>query len=104
MSEITSILDEIKNSKKDIEVFAPSIGDNISISPITLAQQSKIIETVSDNVNVTNNPILALLEFNSITFTILKNNIIHFNYISVQNKKHVINIIKEHAKIMRSRL
>lgn len=75
MSEITSILDEIKNSKKDIEVFAPSIGDNISISPITLAQQSKIIETVSDNVNVTNNPILALLEFNSITFTILKNNI-----------------------------
>ena len=75
MSEITSILDEIKNSKKSIEVFAPSIGDTVNISPITLAQQSKIIETVSDNVNITNNPILALLEFNTITFTILKNNI-----------------------------
>lgn len=75
MSEITSILDEIKNSKKSIEVYAPSIDNTVRLAPITLAQQSKIIETVSDNVNITNNPILALLEFNTITFSILKNNI-----------------------------
>jgi hypothetical protein len=78
MSEITSIIDEIKKSKKSIEVFVPSLGSTITLNPITLAQQSKIIETVSDNVNITNNPILALLEFNSITFNILKNNIVEY--------------------------
>ena len=78
MSEITSIIDEIKKSKKSIEVFVPSIGNTVTLNPITLAQQSKIIETVSDNVNITNNPILALLEFNSITFNILKKNIVEY--------------------------
>ena len=78
MSEITSIIDEIKKSKKSIEVFVPSIGSTVTLNPITLAQQSKIIETVSDNVNITNNPILALLEFNSITFNILKKNIVEY--------------------------
>lgn len=75
MSEITSIIDEINKSRKNIEVHVPSLGHTVTLNPITLAQQSKIIESVSDNINITNNPILALLEFNSIMFNILKKNI-----------------------------
>ena len=75
MSDINDILQQIKKTKKTITVFVPSIQQEIQIAPITLAQQSKIIESVSDNTNIANNPILALLEFNSIMFNILRNNI-----------------------------
>jgi hypothetical protein len=75
MSDIKSLLEEIQNSRKSIEVYVPSLRNTVTLNPITLAQQSKIIETVSDNVSIVNNPILALLEFNSITFNILQKNI-----------------------------
>lgn len=78
MSEITSLIEEIKKSKKNIQVFVPSIGSTVTLNPITLAQQSKIIETVSGDVEIANNPILALLEFNSITFNIIKNNVVEY--------------------------
>jgi len=78
MSEITSLIEEIKRSKKNIQVFVPSIGSTVTLNPITLAQQSKIIETVSGDVEIANNPILALLEFNSITFNIIKNNVVEY--------------------------
>lgn len=78
MSEITSLIEEIKKSKKNIQVFVPSIGSTVTLNPITLAQQSKIIETVSGDFEIANNPILALLEFNSITFNIIKNNVVEY--------------------------
>ncbi len=78
MSDINDILQQIKKTKKTISVFVPSIQQEVELTPITLAQQSKIIESVSDNTNIANNPILALLEFNSIVFNILRNNIIEY--------------------------
>ena len=41
-------------------------------------EKSKIIETVSGDFEIANNPILALLEFNSITFNIIKNNVVEY--------------------------
>ena len=91
MSDISNILKEIKNTSKKIEVYVPSIANESNISPITLAQQSKIIETVSGNVALANNPILALLEFNSIMFSILKANIV--DYQPVYNTVDRVNFI-----------
>ena len=91
MSDINSILQEIKKTKKQLTVYIPSLQTEVNIAPVTLAQQSKIIESISDNVTIANNPILALLEFNSIMFSILKANI--EEYQPIYNTIDRINLI-----------
>ena len=104
MSDINDILQQIKKTKKTISVFVPSIQQEVEIAPVTLAQQSKIIESVSDNTNIANNPILALLEFNSIMFNILRSNIVEYQpiYNTIDRvsfvlalKGHIDNVVVE---------
>ena len=62
------ILEEIKGSRSILKAYAPSKGEEVEISPLTLAQQKLIIETSSDNT-------LGVLFFNNIFYKILKENV-----------------------------
>tara|TARA_R110000796_G_scaffold41668_6_gene102992 strand:- start:1051 stop:1794 length:744 start_codon:yes stop_codon:yes gene_type:complete len=75
MSDVNSIIQELKKAKKIIGVFSPTLKSSIDIAPITLAQQSKIIETVANITSSASSPILAILEFNNVMYSILKKNI-----------------------------
>jgi len=75
MSDVNSIIQELKKAKKVISVFSPTLKNDIDISPITLAQQSKIIETVANITSSASSPVLAILEFNNVMYSILKKNI-----------------------------
>ena len=67
--------ESLKKAKKTISVFSPTLKSSIDIAPITLAQQSKIIETVANITSSAGSPILAILEFNNVMHSILKKNI-----------------------------
>jgi len=75
MSDVNSIIQELKKAKKVISVFSPTLKSSIDIAPITLAQQSKIIETVANITSSAGSPIIAILEFNNVMYSILKKNI-----------------------------
>ena len=75
MSDVSSIIQELKKAKKVISVFSPTLKSSIDIAPITLAQQSKIIETVANITSSAGSPIIAILEFNNVMYSILKKNI-----------------------------
>lgn len=75
MSDVNSIIQELKKAKKVISVFSPTLKSSIDIAPITLAQQSKIIETVANITSNAASPVLAILEFNNVMYSILKKNI-----------------------------
>ena len=85
------ILEEIKSSRSILKAYAPSTGEEVEISPLTLAQQKLIIETSSDTT-------LGVLFFNNIFYKILKENISgdikRFNTTLVlrQHLKNVINV------------
>ena len=78
MADVKSILQELKKSKKNLNVFSFTMKDKIDIAAINLAQQSKIIETVTGASQSSNNPILTVLEFNNVMFSILKKNIVDY--------------------------
>lgn len=75
MSDVNSIIRELKKAKKVISVFSPTLKSSVDIAPITLAQQSKIIETVANITSNASSPVLAILEFNNVMYSILKKNI-----------------------------
>lgn len=75
MSDVNSIIQELKKAKKVISVFSPTLKGSVDIAPITLAQQSKIIETVANITSSASSPVLAILEFNNVMYSILKKNI-----------------------------
>lgn len=75
MSDVNSIIRELKKTKKVISVFSPTLKSSVDIAPITLAQQSKIIETVANITSNASSPVLAILEFNNVMYSILKKNI-----------------------------
>jgi hypothetical protein len=66
-NNFNDILNEINNTKAPISCYAVSTKENVSILPLTLAQQKSIIETSMDST-------LAALFFNSTFYKILKQN------------------------------
>ena len=66
-NNFNDILNEINNTKTPISCYAVSAKENVSILPLTLAQQKSIIETSMDST-------LAALFFNSTFYKILKQN------------------------------
>lgn len=78
MSDVNSIIQELKKAKKVISVFSPTLKSSVDIAPITLAQQSQIIETVANVTSSAGSPVLAVLEFNNVMYSILKKNIIEY--------------------------
>jgi hypothetical protein len=86
------ILDEIKSSRSILKAYAPSVGKEVEISPLTLAQQKLIIETSSDTT-------LGVLFFNNIFYKILKENISEdIKQFNTVDRVNLTFVLREHLK------
>ena len=86
------ILDEIKSSRSILKAYAPSVGKEVEISPLTLAQQKLIIETSSDTT-------LGVLFFNNIFYKILKENISEdIKQFNTVDRVNLTLVLREHLK------
>lgn len=69
-----NLLKQIESTKKNVISYSPTLQKDIELSPITVNQQSLILDSVSDISLLQTNPIYLIIKFNNNFNNIIKNN------------------------------
>jgi hypothetical protein len=70
-----TLLKQIESTRKNITVFSPTLQENIELKPLTVEQQSVIIDSISDISTLQTNPIFLIVKFNNNFNNIIKENV-----------------------------
>lgn len=70
-----TLLKQIESTRKNITVFSPTLQENIELKPLTVDQQSVIIDSISDISTLQVNPIFLIVKFNNNFNNIIKENV-----------------------------
>ena len=104
--DFNSLLKQIESKKRNISIFIPSLNKEVEFLPLTVEQQSSIIDSVSDITILQNNPIYLILKFNNNFNEIIKKNIIDEDYqnITVIDRVNIIiNFRNEISELIKNR-
>jgi hypothetical protein len=70
-----TLLKQIESTKKNIVAFSPTLQKDIELKPLTIDQQSVIIDSISDISTLQVNPIYLIVKFNTNFNNIIKDNV-----------------------------
>jgi hypothetical protein len=70
-----NLLKQIESNKKNVISYSPTLQKDIELSPITVNQQSLILDSVSDISLLQTNPIYLIIKFNNNFNDIIKKNL-----------------------------